>query len=101
MTPAAAAAAIAQIDGDREAERQTRRAAITPHIRRPVDRSKQSRHSGTSPHNRVPLGSGASTYCGEPITTEDLDRRSVLAKKNAGRLVEWRVCSACLDAVAR
>jgi len=102
MSPEEFTAAIEKIEADRLAEYNATRAATVPHVRKPLDRSKLSRHAATSPHNRVPIGAGAATYCGAPITAEDWDRRSALAAKNAALVANPEntqpVCTACLEA---
>lgn len=96
MTWAQAAAEIERIERERQEEYERKRAAIIPHVRKPLDRTKLSRHSATSPHNRVPLGAGAATYCGAPTTTEDWDRREAVSAKHAAAAAERGVCPDCI-----
>lgn len=99
MTWEEAAAAIAATEAARAAEYEARRNAITPHLRRPIDRTKTSKRAGASPHNRVPLGAGSSTYCGAEMTTEDLDRRNMASwlKKAPVEATTRGVCPICLQ----
>lgn len=99
------ATAMEAADVVRHAEAEARRAATTPHVRKP-------------PKKKIPPMSGPryfnlmramdrdvdglyadyqeTTYCGAEISTEDLDRRTALARKNETRVVEWGVCKDCL-----
>jgi hypothetical protein len=99
MTPTEVAAAIAQLDAERQAAAKAARAAILPHVRRPIDRSKLSRHAAASPHNRVPIGAECTgTYCGAPMTSEDWDGRTAASKAHAAA-ADATVCPACLELV--
>ncbi len=104
MTWEEAADLIEEQQRQQDAERKAARRAITPHVRKPNDRSKLSRHSATSPHNRVAIGAEITgTYCGEPITTEDLDRREIASwlRKDPAAVAERGVCEACIRATVK
>ena len=104
MNEEEAAAKIAEINAQREAEYQARRAAITPHVRKaPVKKVPQM--SGPRYFNlmrameRDPEGYAdyrPTNYCGAPLTTEDWGRRSALAKKNVALVESSAVCGECL-----
>lgn len=99
MTWDEAAQQIEALQQKQDADRQAARLLITPHVRKPNDRSKLSRHSAASPHNRVAIGAEITgTYCGAAITTEDFYGRDVKGK-TAAKLIEWRVCPGCLNAL--
>lgn len=106
MSPEEFQAAIDALEAQREAEYQARRAAITPHVRKPA--TKKVPYNGDGPaYFRLMRAMEAdpyayaeyqalSTYCGAPITTEDWDKRAAVAKKNADAVAARGVCQDCL-----
>lgn len=104
MSEAEGAEIFARINAARAAEEDARRAAITPHVRKAPKR-KPPRMSGPRYFNlmrameRNPeqyADFRPTNYCGAPLTTEDWEKRSALAKKNAALVVTAGVCADCL-----
>lgn len=110
MTWEQAAAEIERVERERAEEYAAKQAAITPHVRKAPEK-QPPRMSGPRYFNLMramdaDAARGGSeyaayrstTYCGEPITTRDWDRRSALAAKNARMVDEAGVCGECLRA---
>lgn len=109
MTQEEAELKLAELLAQREAEYEAdraRRALITPHVRK-APKKKPPRMSGPRYFNLMRAMESnpdqyadyrPTNYCGAPLTTEDWDKRSALAKKNAALVEERGVCAACIAA---
>lgn len=88
-----AAAAIARMHAEQEAQDRAHRATLTPHVR-VVQQGAPTRHSSVGPHAREP--EPARTLCSAEPTIVDWDARTAASKTHA-RAAEQQVCPACLE----
>lgn len=108
MTEAEAAAKIAEIIAQRDAEYDAKQAALrastTPHVRKAPKR-KPGRMSGPryfnlmremEAHPEQYADYRPTNYCGAPLTQFDWDKRSAVAQKNAQTVIDDGVCEKCL-----
>lgn len=104
MTWEQALVEMERIEAERQAAEAARVAAITPHVRKSPAK-KPGRMSGPRYFNLMRAIENnpdlyadyrPTNYCGAALTTEDWDRRSALAKKNAPLVADAGVCADCL-----